>query len=86
MGKFKFKLDKKGVESLLKSQGAASLVEPYADAVQGAAGDGYEKKQYVTREKNGGRVGYVVYPATPKAVASNNKNNTLVKAMGAAKR
>jgi len=86
MGKFTIKLDKKGVESLLKSADVANMCESYADAVLGYAGDGYEKSQYTTNEKNGGRVGYVVFAATPKANNSNKKNNTLVKAMGAAKR
>lgn len=82
----KFKLNKPGVEAFLKSAKIQSEMNDRAQAVASSAGVGYEIRDYVTHEKNGGRAGCLVYADTPEAYYSNLKNNTLLKALKAAKR
>lgn len=78
MAKYGFKLNKKGVGELLKSQDIAREIKTYADGVQNAAGEEYEVAEFVTRQ----RVGYRVNAGTPHAYYSNLKHNTLEKALG----
>ena len=74
------KLNKKGVAELLKSPEAQSLVNDIAGRALGNLSDGYEMEVRVTD-----RAVAVVYAATPKARIKNSKNNTILKAVGAAK-
>ena len=74
------KLNKKGVSELLKSPEAQSLVNDIAGLALGGLSDGYEMEVRVTD-----RAVAVVYAATTKARIQNSKNNTILKAVGAAK-
>lgn len=77
MSKMKFKVDKKGIRELLKSDGIAGECEKKAALVANTAGDGYvqEKRNYPER------TGYAVFPNEIKAVIDNQNHNTLEKAL-----
>lgn len=67
-----------GVRELLRSAEIAAECKSQADAIAGRAGDGYEVSVYTGRNRVNASVG----PATEKARRDNNKNNTLLKAVG----
>lgn len=81
MSKGRFKLNRKGVRELLKSQEMMNVVTEYADQVQKKAGDGYEVSQYIGKN----RVNVSVYAETRKARKDNLEHNTLLKALGGSK-
>lgn len=83
---FKFKLNKPGVEAFLKSSKVQGDMNDRAQAVVASAGIGFEMRDYVTHEKNGGRAGTLVYAKTPEAYYKNLRENTLLKSLRAAKR
>lgn len=62
---------------MLKSSEVASVCTGYAAGIAAAAGDGFA----VERRSYPERTGAAVYAATPKAVRSNLKHNTLLRAM-----
>lgn len=82
MAKFSFNLDTQGVIELLKSSDMGTIVSQYADTVQDYAGDDFESKMLMGRD----RVTYIVYPTSIEAAKKNQKNDILTNALGAARR
>lgn len=78
MSKVDFKLNRKGVRELLRSQEAMNICVEYATAVQGRAGEGYE----VTTRVGRNRVNASVHADTYLSRKDNYENNTLLKALG----
>lgn len=82
MNNLRFELNGAGVRELLKSPEMNSVLAQCADAVVSNAGEGFEKHIYVGNK----RIAYTITAETVKAYRSNMKHNTLVNALGAAKR
>lgn len=82
MPKVRFELNHAGVRELLRSKGMEDMVKEKADTIQQKAGEGYASDTYVGRN----RVNASVWPETIHAKNSNLKHNTLLKAMGGAKK
>ena len=82
MSEFKFVLNPEGVKELLKSSGMASCLMDYAKDVRNIAGIGYEVSQF----SGPNRLNVSVYANTKKATRDNLKNNTLLKALGSARK
>lgn len=72
-----FHLDKAGVNQLLHSSGARSLVEQHARNQVSRAGEGYTYD--VRYSSKDGRVTAYVHSETKKAEKDNSDNNTLLK-------
>lgn len=71
----KFKLNKKGVRELLRSQEMQNVLEGFADPKVQSAGDGYAAEVHVGKNR-----AYVnIYPDTKEAYFDNLENNTLEK-------
>lgn len=77
MSKAKFKLNRAGVRSLLKSEAMDGICQRYAGNALQRCGEGYEMERRTYPE----RTGYVVRAATDQAKHDNLKNNTLEKAL-----
>ena len=77
MSKTKFKLNRKGVRELLKSEGMAGICREHAEAISRRCGEGYEVSAYTGKT----RVNASVYAATCEAIRDNLENNTLGKMM-----
>ena len=81
MGKVKFELNLKGLNELMKSPEMQEVLDEKAQAIQNAAGEGYEHQTYP--------INWIavsnVYPETREAKADNLQNNTLLKSMDAGK-
>lgn len=82
MAKSFVKLNYGGVRELLKSAEMDSVLSGYASAVVNAAGDEFEAHKYT----GASRIAYTVTPSTPRAAAIASRENTLLKALGAAKK
>lgn len=80
MSKIQVKLNYKGVRELLKSSEMKSVLDGYADRVMKQLDDGYEIERRTTD-----RAVVAVGATTAKARVDNSRNNTLLKALGAAK-
>ena len=80
MSKIKVKLNYAGVQELLKGAEMEACLDEYADKMMRQLDDGYEVEH---RETD--RAVVSVGAVTAKARAQNSKNNTLLKALGAAK-
>lgn len=80
MSKVTVKLNYKGVQELLKGDTMRNCLDEYADRVMKQLDDGYEVEH---RETD--RAVVSVGAVTAKARVQNSKNNTLLKALGAAK-
>ena len=80
MSKVQVKLNYKGIQELLKSDAMRNCIDEYADRVMKQLDDGYEVEH---RETD--RAVVSVGAVTAKARVQNSKNNTLLKALGAAK-
>lgn len=78
MSKIKFELNRKGGGALLKSEEMEVGLMTYASQVQSRAGDGYGTRAYMP----GGRKVVAVEAETWDARKDNQKNNTLLKALG----
>jgi hypothetical protein len=77
--KVKIVLNKKAVrDQLLKSSEMQNICEEYAKTIAGRCGEGYASDTYAGKN----RVNAMVYAETAKARADNNKNNTILKAVG----
>lgn len=77
MADIKFKLNLKGLNELMKSDGMQSALNEAGEVVARSAGAGYE-----TSDKTGRYIGFCnVFPSDGKAVRDNYKNNTLIKAL-----
>lgn len=77
MSKFVFKLNRKGVAELMKSQEMQGILKEHATTIKNRAGDGYEQDIHVGKN----RANAMVRTATFKARKDNSKNNTLTKAV-----
>ena len=77
MSDFVFKLNRKGVAELMKSQEMQGILKEHATTIKNRAGDGYEQDIHVGRN----RANAMVRTATFKARKDNSKNNTLMKAV-----
>lgn len=78
MADIKFKLNLKGLNELMKSDGMQSALDRAGQVVANTAGDGYE-----TSAKTGRYIGFCnVFPSSGKTIRDNYKNNTLVRALG----
>lgn len=82
MAKVIFKLNRAGVRELLQSPEMQKIIDEKASTVQSVAGEGFEKKV----EVKGTRVVGIVHAETPHAYYKNLKQNTLLKALGSAKK
>lgn len=80
MSKIKVKLNYKGIKELLKGDAMRNCLDEYADRVMKQLDDGYEIEHRTTD-----RSVVAIGATTAKARAQNSKNNTLLKALGAAK-
>lgn len=80
MSNIKVKLNYKGVQELLKSDDMKAILDDYANRVMKQLDDGYEVEHRTTD-----RAVVVVGATTAKARVQNSRNNTLLKALGAAK-
>ena len=77
MSDFVFKLNRKGVAELMKSQEMQGVLKEHATTIKNRAGDGYEQDIYIGRN----RANAMVKAETFKAKKDNSKNNTLIKAV-----
>lgn len=77
MSDFVFKLNRKGVAELMKSQAMQGILKERATAIKNRAGDGYEQDIHVGKN----RANAMVKAETFKAKKDNSKNNTLMKAV-----
>lgn len=78
MSNFKFELNRAGVSELLKSAEMQSILSGYAEAVAGRAGDGVEVEVKAGKRRAYANIRAVSFAARLR----NNKNNTLLKALG----
>lgn len=74
---FRFKLDKKGVGELLKSDATRDVTRAAAEDFAARCGEGYEVEDKVAKT----RTGFNVVAATEEAVNDNLDNNTLEKVL-----
>lgn len=80
--KVKFELDLAGLNQLMKSNEMQTVLNSAAAQIAAAAGDGYE----IEAAHPIGFIGIAsVRAATYKARRDNNKNDTLLKALGSVK-
>lgn len=77
MNDFIFKLNRKGVKELLKSEEMADIINKKAEEIKDRCGDGFEVSKY--EGKN--RVNASVKAETFKAKRKNAKENTILKAL-----
>lgn len=80
MSKVQVKLNYKGIQELLKGDAMRNCIDEYADRVMKQLDDGYEIEHRTTD-----RSVVAIGATTAKARVQNSKNNTLLKALGAAK-
>lgn len=78
MKKFKFKLNKKGVASLMKSEEMQDVLKKHASNVMNRLDKGYKKDLYIGKR----RANVAISADSFKAKRDNLKNNTLLKAVG----
>ncbi len=72
-----FKLNRKGVAELMKSNEMQAVLIKKASEIRNRCGDGYESDIHIGKN----RANAMVNAATPKAVADNMRNNTILKAV-----
>jgi len=77
MANLKFKLNRSGVASLMKSDAMQAVLEEKATPVRNRAGEGYKQDTFVGKN----RANAMVYADTYQAKKDNMKNNTLLKAV-----
>ena len=77
MDKFKFKLNRKGVRQLLRSEEMMRIVQGHAYATQSKLGAGY----VVTYRTGKNRVNASVAAMSPEARQENLEHNTILKAL-----
>ena len=68
-------------DELLRSTAMLNICKEIAEDVKGRCGEGYEVDTRIGKN----RVNAMVCADTPKAINSNNKHNTLLKAIGGSK-
>lgn len=77
MAKQKFKLNRSGVASLMKSAGMQEILTNHATNIRKRCGDGYEQDIYVGKN----RANAMVSATSFKAKKENMENNTILKAV-----
>ena len=77
MSKTKFKLNRKGVANLMKSNNMQEVLKDYATNIKNRSGPGYEQDLYVGKN----RANAMVWADTYQAKADNLRNNTLLKSV-----
>lgn len=77
MSRMKFKLNRKGIADLMKSDEMQGILNEKATAIRNRCGDGYEQDIYVGKN----RANAMVSAESVKAKKDNLKNNTLLKAV-----
>lgn len=77
MANMKFKLNRSGVASLMKSTAMQGVLEEKATAIRNRAGEGYKQDTFVGKT----RANAMVYADKYQAKKDNLKNNTLLKAV-----
>lgn len=75
MSNMKFKLNRKGVSDLMKSEEMQAMLRERATNIRNRCGDGYEQDVYVGST----RANAMVRAATYQAKKDNLDNNTLLK-------
>ena len=78
MAKARFKLNKAGVNELLRGEPMQEILKGCAEQVQQRAGDGYEVTVHVGKN----RANASVHAETREAYLDTMNNNTLLKALG----
>lgn len=73
----KFKLNRKGVKEMLKSDEMQAVLKEYATNIKDRCGDGYEQDIHVGKN----RANAMVSATTYQAKRDNLKNNTILKAV-----
>lgn len=73
----KFKLNKTGVKSLMKSEEMQTIINDKASEALKRLGEGYKTDAYVGKN----RANAMVYADTYKAKSDNLKNNSILKAV-----
>lgn len=77
MSKMKFKLNRKGVAELMKSEEMQTILKEKANGALNRLGDGYESNLHVGKN----RANVMVYAETYKAKKDNLENNSILKAV-----
>ena len=77
MIRMRFKLNRKGVRELLRSQEMEGICKEYAERALERLGDGYEADTHVGPN----RVNAMVSASTYKARRENSKDKTILKAV-----
>ena len=73
----KFKLNRKGVKEMLKSDEMQAVLKEHATNIKNRCGDGYEQDIYIGKN----RANAMVSATTYQAKKDNLDNNTLLKAV-----
>ena len=77
MSKMKFKLNRKGVAELMKSEDMQAVLREYATNIKNRCGEGYEQDMHIGKNRANTMVSAVTY----QAKSDNLKNNTILKAV-----
>lgn len=77
MSKMQFKLNRKGVAELMKSEEMQSILKEKADNALNSLGEGYKSDIHVGKN----RANAMVYADTYQAKADNLRNNSILKAV-----
>ncbi|HEN4322756.1 hypothetical protein [Streptococcus agalactiae] len=77
MSSFKFKLDRKGVSDLMKSQPMQDVLKKHATSIKDRCGKGYEQDIFIGKNRANAKVAAVSHKAKKDVYA----NNTLLKAV-----
>jgi hypothetical protein len=77
MSKLKFKLNRKGVAELMKSEEMQEVLREYATNIKNRCGEGYEQDMHIGKNRANAMVSAITY----QAKSDNLKNNTILKAV-----
>ena len=77
MSKLKFKLNRKGVAELMKSEEMQAVLREYATNIKNRCGEGYEQDMHIGKNRANAMVSAITY----QAKSDNLKNNTILKAV-----
>ncbi len=77
MSKMQFKLNRKGVAELMKSEEMQSILKEKADNALNSLGEGYKSDIHVGKN----RANAMVYADTYQAKKDNLENNSILKAV-----
>lgn len=84
MGKFKFKLNSKGIEEFLCSENVQNMIDDVGMRQFSTLPEGYGHSSGITQNsrKLGHRAKFTMYTDTIESRIDNSKNNTLLNAIG----